>query len=63
MAVQYDPPSGWRYGFPKAYLPLKGEKLEDTLIRDGYPSKDAFFAAKHCRFIGDSQELEAFDVS
>src|SRR5690606_41366969 len=24
----YDPPSGWRYGFPKAYQPLPGETLE-----------------------------------
>lgn len=35
----YDPPEGWRYGFPKAYAPLEGESLEDTLRRDGYPEK------------------------
>lgn len=48
----YDPPSGWMYGFPRAYRPLAGESLAETLVRDGYPAKDAEFAAKHCRFIG-----------
>lgn len=37
----YDPPSGWKYGFPKPYRPRisngKVEELRDTLIRDGYP--------------------------
>lgn len=46
----YDPPGGWRHGFPKAYEPVAGETLEDTLIRDGYPEKDAGIGAKHCRF-------------
>ncbi|MBO9194303.1 hypothetical protein J5277_09315 [Rhizobium sp. 16-449-1b] len=46
----YDPPGGWRYGFPNAYEPLAGETLEDTLIRDGYPEKDVAIGAKHCRF-------------
>lgn len=39
MALIYDPPSGWMFGFPKPYIPLKGESLEDTLRRDGYPEK------------------------
>jgi hypothetical protein len=36
----YDPPSGWRYGFPRPYLPEPGESLEDTLRRDRYPEKE-----------------------
>lgn len=60
MTLQYDPPSGWRYGFPRAYTPLPNEALADTLIRDGYPARDAEFGAKHCRFIGSKHELEAF---
>lgn len=56
--VFYDPPTGWAYGFPKPYVPLEGEKVEDTLIRDGYPKKDAEFGAKHCRFIGSTEELD-----
>lgn len=39
MYQMYDPPSGWCYGFPKAYQPLKGESLEETLLRDGYPQE------------------------
>lgn len=35
--LMYDPPSGWRYGFPRPYKPLEGESLGDTLRRDGYP--------------------------
>lgn len=36
----YDPPSGWRYGFPREYKPLSGETIEQTLLRDGYPQKE-----------------------
>lgn len=50
-SVMYDPPSGWRYGFPKVYQPLPNETLAETLVRDGYPARDAEFGAKHCRFI------------
>lgn len=55
----YDPPSGHRHGFPRPYLPLKGESLIDTLIRDGYPVEDAEFGSKHCRFMGTQEELDA----
>ena len=40
MITIYDPPSGWRYGFPKPYQPLANETLEDTLRRDGYPQRE-----------------------
>lgn len=47
----YDPPSGWRWGFPKAYEPLPDESLEDTLRRDGYPEKEIEWGgAEHVRF-------------
>jgi hypothetical protein len=48
----YDPPEGWKYGFPKPYLPLEGESLEETLIRDGYPRNMAYELGGHCRFLG-----------
>ncbi len=51
----YDPPSGWRFGFPKPYRPMADEALEDTLVRDGYPKSSAEFGAKHCRFIGTAE--------
>ena len=40
MPKMYDPPSGWRYGFPKEYSPLPNETMTDTLLRDGYPSSE-----------------------
>lgn len=50
----YDPPGGWRYGFPKPYLPLADETLADTLLRDGYPQHEIDnCGATHCRFIGE----------
>ena len=58
----YDPPSGWRYGFPKPYLPLPGEKLEDTLLRDGYPQYEIDNGgSKYVRFLGTREELNAKD--
>lgn len=53
----YDPPGGWRYGFPKPYKPLPGETVEQTLRRDGYPEVEISRGmADHCRFIGDFPE-------
>lgn len=49
----YDPPSGWKYGFPKPYQPLEGESLRETLLRDGYPEHEiANGGDKYVRFIG-----------
>lgn len=60
MTVLYDPPSGWRFGFPKPYEPSNPlEPIEHTLRRDGYP--DELLAqglAKYCRFMGSDEELE-----
>lgn len=55
MACLYDPPSGWRYGFPKPYRPEPGETLEETLVRDGYPEV-LLDLAGHTRFIGVDEE-------
>lgn len=46
----YDPPSGWRYGFPKPYEPWPGETIEETLLRDGYPQKEIDRGVSYCRF-------------
>jgi hypothetical protein len=59
--VLYDPPSGWKYGFPRPYLPLPGESLKDTLIRDGYPKEDAEELSRWCRFIGPREELDKLE--
>lgn len=58
--MMYDPPSGWRYGFPRPYLPLPNETLEETLLRDGYPQEEINWGgAKYCRFLGTQGEIEA----
>lgn len=47
----YDPPAGWKYGFPKPYRPKPEETLAETLLRDGYPLKEiAAGGAKYVRF-------------
>ncbi len=52
----YDPPSGWKYGFPKVYEPSSpDEPLDRTLVADGYPKRDADFGAKHTRFWEDEE--------
>ena len=52
MITIYDPPGGWRYGFPREYKPLGDESIEATLLRDGYPQKeiDSFGGEILCRF-------------
>jgi len=49
----YDPPYGWKYGFPRRYQPLAGETLAQTLVRDGYPPEDAEWATNYIRFLGE----------
>lgn len=48
MKVMIDPPSGWRYGFPKE-MPEKDIDLRTWLIDNGYPEKDVDWAMSHCR--------------
>ena len=63
MALIYDPPAGWRYGFPKPYNPLPGESLADTLRRDGYPEYEIKNGgATHVRFLGSREELDALNI-
>ena len=48
-----DPPSGWKYGFPK---PVSREVLGDTerladwLIEQGYPKQDIPLAVRYSRY-------------
>ena len=48
-----DPPSGWRYGFPK---PVSQEVLDDPerlaiwLMLQGYPEKEIPLAVKYSRY-------------
>lgn len=54
-----DPPSGWKYGFPKECPDLLTDgkfNLEQWLIDNGYPEKDAKFGASHYRYWQTDEE-------
>jgi hypothetical protein len=55
IAAWYDPPEGWRFGFPKTWpagLERSQENLEIQLMLDGYPEKDIPMALLSTRFGG-----------
>ena len=35
-----DPPSGWRYGFPKIWDPVRHPNFTAWLIQEGYPAAE-----------------------
>jgi len=43
-----DPPSGWRYGFPKLWD--RKVPVEQWLVYNGYPIEDVDFAVQHIRW-------------
>lgn len=57
MRVWIDPPSGWRYGFPKVWNSEEVDNVEDFLRENGYPVKDIPFACKWLR-MWEAQENE-----
>jgi hypothetical protein len=41
MKVWIDPPSGWRWGFPKIYDRIEdGNDVQAWLLREGYPQSE-----------------------
>lgn len=57
MKVTYvDPPSGWRWGFPKI-LP-EGVDYEQLLRDSGYPEKDIEFAMQYSRYWTEGEDDE-----
>lgn len=54
-----DPPSGWRFGFPRIYDPLKYGTMEDFLIHHGYPEDGVDFALKHMRVWEVEKDVES----
>lgn len=47
-----DPPGGWKHGFPRPYNMKTDGPLREFFIKNGYPEKDATWAANNCRFFG-----------
>lgn len=51
MMTIIDPPSGWKYGFPKP-LPDEVEDVLEWLVSEGYPQSEIDKCGKHfyCRY-------------
>ena len=47
--MMIDPPSGWRYGFPRSYDSKRDGAMRDFLLANGYPEGDVDFALDHMR--------------
>ncbi len=47
-----DPPSGWKYGFPKVLPDKDKERVLEWLVENGYPQKEIDLCGKyfHCRY-------------
>lgn len=50
-----DPPSGWRYGFPKVWNRKTHPDMKAWLIENGYPEKAANNENLICRFMAMKQ--------
>ena len=59
----YDPPLGWKYGFPKEYKPYPADTIEETLVRDGYPQEmiDKIGDHLHVRF-WETEKITPFEA-
>ena len=47
--MMIDPPSGWRYGFPREYDAGRDGGMREFLLANGYPERDVDFALEHMR--------------
>jgi hypothetical protein len=61
MATMIDPPSGWKYGFPK---PVPEDRRYDFiiwLVEQGYPQSEIDTLGEHfyCRFWEQADESQA----
>ena len=45
--VWVDPPSGWKYGFPKLYDQSGGLEMSDWILKHGYPQAEMDSCGDH----------------
>lgn len=47
-----DPPSGWKYGFPKIYDKSKDGNFYEWIVNEGYPQEeiDRYKGEFYCRW-------------
>jgi hypothetical protein len=51
QVLMFDPPSGWKYGFPVAFpLDATWKDIEAYLEKSGYPMDQLDLAKKHSRY-------------
>lgn len=58
-----DPPSGWRYGFPKEYIATRDGDLGQFILDAGYPPDDLDFALRHLRCISSEPAFSEAELS
>lgn len=53
-SIFIDPPSGWKYGFPKQAPPtlreMNGDDLNEWLLRNGYPEEEINYWRKSPKY-------------
>lgn len=49
MKQMIDPPTGWKYGFPRPYDEATDGSMREFLLTHGYPEKDVDFALEYMR--------------
>lgn len=61
MMMWVDPPSGWRYGFPKIWN--KKVPIQQWLLDNGYPKQDVEWASKRMRWwpVAEGDDNETVD--
>ena len=45
--IMIDPPSGWKYGFPKSLPDPKPENILEWLVTNGYPQHEIDACGDH----------------
>ena len=50
--IMIDPPSGWRYGFPKEFTREENQSVEEWLLANGYPQEEINACGEYfyCRY-------------
>lgn len=62
MPTYVDPPSGWRYGFPKLY-PYGNDfsRLREWFLSEGYPKENIELAMMYSRYLNDVESSIRFE--
>jgi hypothetical protein len=60
MKKWIDPPSGWKYGFPRVFDTEKDGGMHEWLVANGYPREEIEDLGKHFyvrQWLTDEEEL------